>query len=90
MATVRIPAPLRRYTNGERLVTVPAGSLAEAIAVLDARYPGLRERLIDGNGQIHRFVTIFVGEDDVRLLAGLSTPLDDRAEVSIIPAMAGG
>jgi molybdopterin converting factor small subunit len=50
----------------------------------------VRERLLDGNGDLHRFVTIFVGEEDVRLLKGLETPLDDQAEVSIIPAMAGG
>lgn len=90
MATVRIPTPLRRYTNGERLITVPPGTLAAAIADLEGRFPGLRERLIDTDGQIHRFMTIFVGEDDVRHLQGLATPLDERTEVSIIPAMAGG
>jgi sulfur-carrier protein len=90
MATIRIPTPMRRYTNGERLVTVTADTVATAIDELDRRYPGVRERLVDGEGQIHRFVTVFVGEEDVRLLQGLATPLDERAEVSIIPAMAGG
>ncbi len=90
MATIRIPSPMRRYTNGERLVTVSGETLAAAIAELDGKFPGLRERLIDGDGQLHRFVTIFVGEEDARLLGGLATPLDDQAEVSIIPAMAGG
>ncbi len=90
MATIRIPTPMRRYTNGERLVTVNAGTLDAAIAELDQRFPGLRERLIDGDGQLHRFVTVFVGEQDVRLLGGLATPLEEQAEVSIIPAMAGG
>ncbi len=90
MATIRIPTPMRRYTNGERLVTVSADTVAAAIAELDGRFPGLRERLIDGDGQLHRFVTVFVGEQDVRLLGGLATPLEDETEVSIIPAMAGG
>jgi molybdopterin converting factor small subunit len=81
---------MRRYTNGERLVNVSAGTLAAAITELDNRFPGLGERLLDGEGEIHQFVTVFVDEQDVRLLAGLSTPLSDQTEVAIIPAMAGG
>lgn len=90
MATIRIPTPMRRYTNGERLITVTAGTLATAIADLDRRFPGVRERLLDGEGRLHRFVSVFVGEEDVRLLQGLETPVDDQTEISIIPAMAGG
>ena len=90
MATIRIPTPMRRYTNGERLITVSADTLSAAIAELDQRFPGLRERLVDGDGQLHRFITIFVGEQDIRLLGGMATPLEEQAEVSIIPAMAGG
>ncbi|HEV8338749.1 MAG TPA: MoaD/ThiS family protein [bacterium] len=90
MATVRIPTPMRRYTNGERVTTVSAGTLAGAIEELGGRYPGLADRLVDGSGQLHQFVNVFVNNQDVRLLEGLATPLDDRAEISIIPAMAGG
>jgi molybdopterin converting factor small subunit len=90
MATIRIPTPMRRYTSGERLVNVSATTLAAAITELDTRFPGLGERLLDAEGEIHRFVTVFVDEQDVRLLEGLSTPLADHTEVSIIPAMAGG
>lgn len=90
MATVRIPTPMRRYTNGERLIVVNAVTLGAAITELDRRFPGLRDRLLDGDGQLHRFVSVFVGEADVRLLQGLETPLDEGAEISIIPAMAGG
>lgn len=90
MATVRIPGPLRRYTGGERLITVAAGTLAAAIDEMDRRFPGLRQRLVDADGHVHSFVSIFVGEQDVRLLDGLATPLNAQAEVSIIPAMAGG
>lgn len=90
MAVIRIPTPLRRYTDGERMVSVAAETVAAAIAELDRRFPGLGERLVDGEGQVHRFITIFVGEEDVRLRQGLATPLDESSEVSIIPAMAGG
>jgi molybdopterin converting factor small subunit len=81
---------MRRYTNGERVVAVSAATLAAAIKELDGRFPGLGERLVDGGGQLHHFVNVFVNDEDVRLLQGLDTPLDDRAEVAIIPAMAGG
>lgn len=90
MATIRIPTPMRRYTNGERLVTVAAATLAAAVDELDRRFPGLRERLLDGEGRLHHFVNVFVDEEDVRLLEGLATPLGDGTEVAIIPAMAGG
>ncbi len=90
MATIRIPTPMRRYTNGDRLITISAATLATAIAELDRRYPGLQGRLVNGDGRLHEFVSVFVGEEDVRLLQGLQTPLDDHSEVSIIPAMAGG
>lgn len=90
MATVRIPTPMRRFTKGERVTTVSAGTLAGAIAELGGRYPGLAERLIDGSGQLHDFVNVFINNQDVRLLEGLATRLDEGAEISIIPAMAGG
>jgi molybdopterin synthase sulfur carrier subunit len=90
MATIRIPTPMRRFTNGERLVTVSATTLEGAIGELDARFPGMRDRLLDATGELHQFVSIFVGEQDVRLLQGLDTGLEAGSEVSIIPAMAGG
>jgi len=90
MATVRIPSPMRRYTNGERQVIVSAGTLAGAIDELNRRFPGLSERLLDGDGNLHHFVNVFIDEHDVRLLQGLATPLGEQSEVSIIPAMAGG
>lgn len=90
MATIRIPSPMRRYTNGERQVTVAATTLAAAIEELDRRFPGLSERLLDRDGNLHHFVNVFIDEQDVRLLQGLATPLAEGTEVSIIPAMAGG
>lgn len=90
MATIRIPTPMRRFTNGERLITVSAPTLGAAIGELNSRFPGTRDRIVDANGELHQYVSIFVGEQDVRLLQGLDTALDDGSEVSIIPAMAGG
>ncbi len=90
MATVRIPSPMRRYTNGERLVTVGGATLSAALDELGQRFPGLGERLLDAEGNLHHFVNVFIDEQDVRLLGGLATPLRDASEVSIIPAMAGG
>ena len=62
-------------------------SLIEAI---EAQHPGLRERILDDKGAVRRFVNIFVGEDDIRFLKQLDTPLTDDVEVSIVPAIAGG
>jgi molybdopterin synthase sulfur carrier subunit len=87
---VRIPSPLRRLTQGERVVEVHGSNLAQAIDELDRRFPGIREKILDERGEVLRFVNIFVNEQDIRFLAGLRTPLDEDAEVSIIPAMAGG
>ena len=88
--TVRIPNPLRRITNGERVVTVSGRDLAQALIDLDRRFPGIRAKILDDRGEVLQFVNIFVNEQDVRFLAGLQTPLEDGAEVSIVPAMAGG
>jgi molybdopterin converting factor small subunit len=88
---IRIPTPLRQLTNGARLIEVGGGTdLAQAIDELDRRFPGIRARLLDERGEVLRFVNIFVNERDIRFLGGLRTPLADGAEVSIVPAMAGG
>jgi molybdopterin synthase sulfur carrier subunit len=87
---VRIPSPLRRITNGERVVEVSGGNLAQALDDLDRRFPGIRAKILDDRGEVLQFVNIFVNEQDIRFLSGLQTPLGDGAEVSIVPAMAGG
>ncbi len=87
---VRIPTPLRRITNGERVVTVDGGDVAQALQALDRRFPGFRAKILDDRGEVLQFVNIFVDEQDIRFLSGLRTPLRDGAEVSIVPAMAGG
>lgn len=90
MARVRIPTPLRKYTQGQEAVTVSAATVAAVIDALEAQHPGLRERILDEKGGVRRFVNIFVGEDDIRFLKQLDTPVSDTTEISIVPAIAGG
>lgn len=87
---VRIPTPLRRITNGERVVEVNGTNLAQALVDLDRRFPGIKAKILDERGEVLQFVNIFVDEQDIRFLSGLQTPLGEGAEISIIPAMAGG
>jgi len=77
-------------TNGQRLIEVHGADLAQAIDELDRRFPGLRARILDERGEVLQFVNIFVNERDIRFLSGLQTPLHEGAEISIVPAMAGG
>jgi molybdopterin synthase sulfur carrier subunit len=88
--TVRIPTPLRKLTNNEEIVEVAAATIGEAIAELQTRYPGIKERLVDDNGEVRRFVNVYVNEEDIRFLKNQHTPLNDGDEISIIPAIAGG
>ena len=87
---VRIPTPLRKLTNNEEVVEVQAGTIGEVIAELQSRFPGIKERLVDDNGEVRRFVNVYVNEEDIRFLKNQQTPLKDGDEVSIIPAIAGG
>jgi molybdopterin synthase sulfur carrier subunit len=89
MVTVRIPTPLRTLTGGEDQVQVPGATLREVIETLEKKHPGIRDRLLDDKG-VRRFVNIYVGDEDVRFLDGLETKLTSGAEVSIVPAIAGG
>ena len=89
--TVRIPTPLRKLTNEQDIVRAnESGTLAELIDALEREYPGLKERLCDEMGELRRFVNVYVNGEDVRFLSGLSTALEAGAEVSIVPAVAGG
>ena len=92
--TVRIPTPLRKLTNEQDTLTAnpPAagGTLAQLIDALEHDYPGLKERLCDETGELRRFVNIYINGEDVRFMAGLQTPVESGAEISIVPAVAGG
>jgi MoaD family protein len=90
MATVRIPSPLRRYTNNQSKVQSSGANITELIEDLDGQYPGVKSRLCDDTGQIKRYVNIFVNGDEIRTLQGSDTTVSENDEVSIIPAMAGG
>jgi len=85
-----IPTPLRRLTGDAETVEVEAGTVKEVIERLEDRYPGFQSRLCDDSGQLRRFINVYVDGEDVRFLDGLSTQVPDGAEVSIVPAIAGG
>ena len=87
---VRIPAPLRRVTNGQDKVSVEGAALNDVIASLDAQFPGIKERLCDETGELRNFVNVYVNGEDVRFLDGLTTPTKSGDEISIVPAVAGG
>ena len=88
--TVRIPTTLRPLSGGASTVEVDAGALSDVIKALDAAHPGFADRLLDDDGNLRRFVNVFVDDDDVRYLDGLATNVPDGQTVSIIPAVAGG
>ena len=88
--SVKIPTPLRKVTNGVSMVDAEASTVRELVDALETQYPGMRERLCDEDGSLRRFVNVFVGDEDIRFLDGIETALEDGAEVSIVPAVAGG
>ncbi|MBI2172083.1 MAG: MoaD/ThiS family protein [Chloroflexi bacterium] len=87
---VRIPGPLRRVTNGAPQVQVEGANVQQTIDALEAKYPGMKERLCDENGDLRYFVNIYLNGEDVRFLQGVNTPISSGDEVSIVPAVAGG
>jgi molybdopterin converting factor small subunit len=89
-ASVRIPTILRTYTDGESEVTATGATLAEVLDDLDASYAGIKGRILDDQGELRRFVNVYVGNDDVRFLDNLQTPTPDGTQISVIPAVAGG
>ena len=86
---VRIPAALRTLTGGADEVKAAGATVGDIIEDLDTRHPGLKDRLLDEKG-VRRFINIYVGEEDVRFTGGLGTKLEAGAQISIIPAIAGG
>jgi len=88
--TVRIPTALRRVTQGQGEVQIEATTIADLIENLEKEFPGIKERLVDENGEIRKFVNFFVNDEDIRFLQGKDTQLKDGDVVAIIPAIAGG
>ncbi len=88
--TVRIPTQLRPLTGGAGEVEVDGGTVGQALTSLDTAHPGLADRLFDDDGQLRRFVNVFLADEDVRFLEGLATPVTAGQTISIVPAVAGG
>lgn len=86
---VRIPTILRTYTDGAKTVEGDGKTLAELFADLETRHTGIRNRIVDGE-ELRRFVNVYLNDEDVRFLDGISTKLSDGDSVTILPAVAGG
>ncbi|MDT0377865.1 MoaD/ThiS family protein [Streptomyces sp. RKND-216] len=86
---VRIPTILRTYTDGEKTVTGEGATLGELFTDLESRHAGIQGRLVDG-GELRRFVNVYLNDEDVRFLDGITTTLTDGDNVTILPAVAGG
>jgi MoaD family protein len=89
-ATVKIPTQLRAAAGGEAEATLDGSTVREVLEALYARHGELRERISDHDGSLRRFVNVYVAGEDIRFLEGLATPVADGAELTILPAVAGG
>jgi molybdopterin synthase sulfur carrier subunit len=88
--TVRVPTTLRPLSGGQAEVAVDGSTIGEVLSGLDTAHPGFRDRLLDDDGNLRKFVNVFLADDDIRYLQGLETPVPDGVTISIIPAVAGG
>ena len=89
-ATVRIPTPLRKVTNGEEKASVDAGTMVEVVESLEEQFPGLKARICDDDGELRSFVNVYVNGEDIRFLDGMGSAISSGDEISIVPAVAGG
>ena len=90
MPSVRIPTPLRKLTNELEVVETSGGNIAEIIQNLDQAFPGLKDRICDEEGNVRRFVNVFLNDEDIRFLDEKATAVKENDEISIVPAIAGG
>ena len=90
MSAVWIPQVLRSAVGGQKQVELDGKTIRELVDALVAKYPPLKQQLLDEGGDLNRFVNVYVNGQDVRYLGGLDTPVTDRDEVRLLPAMAGG
>jgi molybdopterin synthase sulfur carrier subunit len=86
---IQIPTPLRQHTENQPTVEVSGATVEAALADLSRKYPAVAQRVFD-NGQVRRFINVYVNDEDIRYLDNLATPVKDGDQVSIIPAVAGG
>jgi MoaD family protein len=87
---IRIPSPLRQYTNGADVIEATGATIADVLNDLKAKAPGIETRLFKGPATLNRFVNIYVNDEDIRFLKNLETPINPGDEVAIVPAIAGG
>jgi len=88
---VKVPTILRKYVGGEAIVEANGGrTVGEVLDDLERRYPGIRDRIVTGGGDLHRFVNVYVNQEDVRYLGSLEAEVREGDTVSILPAVAGG
>ena len=90
MSTVKLPPVLRAQANGERAIEVDGSTIGAAVRSLVGRHPALAGQLLTPDGELHRFVNVYLNGQDVRYLSGLETPVGDRDEIRLLPAIAGG
>ena len=90
MPSVRIPTPLRKLTNELEVVEASGSNIGEILENLDKAFPGLKDRICDEEGNVRRFVNVFVNDEDIRFLEEKATPVKEADEISIVPAIAGG
>lgn len=87
---VKIPTVFRKFTGNEATVELEPGTIADLIDQIDARYPGFKDQLIASDGQLHRFVNVYVNDEDARYLEKLDTKVGEGDKVSLLPSVAGG
>lgn len=87
---VRVPTPLRKFTQGADEVNAQGSTMRTLMDDLEQNYPGIKERICDEAGKVRRFVNVYVNGDDIRFLQNLETSLKDGDNISIVPAIAGG
>ena len=87
---VNLPTILRSHAGGAKTVSVEGSTVGQVLVALTGSYPGLSGQVIDDTGSLHKFVNVYVNDDDVRYLSSLDTPVKDSDEISILPAVAGG
>jgi molybdopterin converting factor small subunit len=88
--TVRIPTVLRPAVGGQSTVLVEGTTVGEVLATLATTYPSLEGQLLDNEGNLHRFLNVYVNDDDVRYIGGLNAPVNDGDDLTLLPAVAGG
>jgi molybdopterin synthase sulfur carrier subunit len=87
---VLIPTPLQKFTRDQATIECEAGSIDDLLASLESQFPGIKDRLVDDQGNLRRFINFYVNSEDIRFLEGQKTVLQSGDEVSIVPAVAGG